>query len=198
MEPLILPELPWKQEASWRGIMAVAQRVKMGWCLVGGQMVQLHCWERGYNPTRPTNDGDAALDIRAQRKGVFGGTTLETPGAQNVLDRAKPLLVSLGSQQATVFRPSLEGAIIGKAFAYSIQNQVNRDRHLVDFIVLTALIRARYEVGTTFNKREGGRVMAILTDAMSSSLVHTIEGGDEGLERMAAIMKGRAGAGQNR
>ncbi len=55
MEPLILPPMTPKQEVSWRGILAVAARVREGWCLVGGQMVQLWCWERGSEPMRPTD-----------------------------------------------------------------------------------------------------------------------------------------------
>ncbi len=65
MDPLDLPTMTPKQEASWRGIIAVSRRVRDGWCLVGGQMVQLWCWERGSQPNRPTDDGDAVLDIRA-------------------------------------------------------------------------------------------------------------------------------------
>jgi hypothetical protein len=130
-----------KQEAAWRGLIAVSRKVTSGWCLTGGQMVQLHCWERGAEPNRPTDDGDTLLDVRARprimieftqalhdvgfdptgetmeghqhrwsdgdgqidilvppglgaggiRRGIFGGTTLETRGGQKVLDRAEPL-----------------------------------------------------------------------------------------------------------
>jgi len=34
--------------------------------LVGGQMVRLHCIERGVAPARPTDDVDAVLDVRAE------------------------------------------------------------------------------------------------------------------------------------
>ncbi|WP_147305372.1 hypothetical protein [Subtercola boreus] len=54
------------QEGSWRGLIAVSKIVTGGWCLVGGQMVQLWCWQRGSEPNRPTDDGDAVLDIRAR------------------------------------------------------------------------------------------------------------------------------------
>ena len=68
MERVTLPDMTPKQEASWRGIVAVSKLVRNGWCLVGGQMVQLWCWERGNEPNRPTDDGDAVLDIRAHPK----------------------------------------------------------------------------------------------------------------------------------
>lgn len=55
MATLELPPMTRRQEASWRGIIAVASRVPSGWCLVGGQMVQLWCWEREVEPVRPTD-----------------------------------------------------------------------------------------------------------------------------------------------
>jgi hypothetical protein len=62
-----LPELmPPAQRASWEAILQVAQVQPEGWTIVGGQMVALHCWERGAAPARPTNDGDAVLDVRAR------------------------------------------------------------------------------------------------------------------------------------
>lgn len=158
MVALILPAMTPRQEASWRGLIAVSKRVAGGWCLVGGQMVQLWCWERGSEPVRPTDDGDAILDIRAnpdimrvftqalvdsgfepdgedwhghqhrwvdgagqidillpegigpraRRVGVRGGTTLETPGAQNVLYRAEPLEVSLDHRSHCAASPAAQ------------------------------------------------------------------------------------------
>ena len=62
---LKIPALTEGQAQSWRGLLAVAEIVPGGWCLVGGQMVHLHCWERGAFPNRPTDDVDTVLDIRA-------------------------------------------------------------------------------------------------------------------------------------
>ena len=55
-----------RQRQSWLGLLDVAADFPNGWCLVGGQMVHLYCQERGFSPSRPTNDGDVVLDVRAQ------------------------------------------------------------------------------------------------------------------------------------
>jgi hypothetical protein len=203
VEPLVLPDMTPKQEASWRGILAVSKIVRSGWCLVGGQMVQLWCWERSGVPNRPTEDGDAVLDIRARprimkdftsalidsgfkpegetweghqhrwtdgtgqidillpegigaradRNGVTGGTTLETPGAQNVLDRAEAVPVELDGQVATVFRPTLQGALLAKSYAYGVMNDPLRRRHLEDLATLATLIRISDRVGAALTKK---------------------------------------------
>lgn len=66
------------QEQSWHGLLEVAVRMPAGWCLVGGQMVHLHCCERNAAPPRPTDDVDAALDIRGTPKALLQFTTILT------------------------------------------------------------------------------------------------------------------------
>jgi hypothetical protein len=46
MNEVTLPPLAAVQEELWLGLLDVAERVPKGWCLIGGQMVHLHCWER--------------------------------------------------------------------------------------------------------------------------------------------------------
>jgi hypothetical protein len=53
------------QTASWHALLDLYERLPAGWTLIGGQMVHLHCAERGYVSPRPTDDADAVLDIRA-------------------------------------------------------------------------------------------------------------------------------------
>ncbi|WP_152815604.1 hypothetical protein [Georgenia subflava] len=53
-----------QQEAGWTALLDVAERMPHGWSLVGGQLVHLHCVERGESPPRPTTDLDAVLDVR--------------------------------------------------------------------------------------------------------------------------------------
>jgi hypothetical protein len=53
------------QEQGWHGLFDIAVRITNGWTLVGGQMVHLHYAERGISPTRPTDDVDTVLDVRA-------------------------------------------------------------------------------------------------------------------------------------
>ena len=51
---------------SWSGLLDLSETTPDGWCLVGGFMVLLHCLERGAVPTRPTDDGDMVVDLRAR------------------------------------------------------------------------------------------------------------------------------------
>jgi len=61
---VVLPQMPPAQTASWIGLFDLADRMPDGWTLVGGQMVQLHCFERDLAPIRSTSDVDAVLDVR--------------------------------------------------------------------------------------------------------------------------------------
>jgi hypothetical protein len=53
------------QAASWHGLMDLHEKVPAGWTLVGGQLVHLHCAERGEHRERPTDDIDTVVDVRA-------------------------------------------------------------------------------------------------------------------------------------
>lgn len=45
--------------------MDLYEQVSSNWTLIGGQLVHLHCAERGAFPSRPTNDVDTVVNIRA-------------------------------------------------------------------------------------------------------------------------------------
>ncbi len=62
---IVLPDMPEEQTASWLGILDVYNVLPEGWTLIGGQLVHLHCAERGQFPERPTNDADTVLDVHA-------------------------------------------------------------------------------------------------------------------------------------
>ena len=62
---IVLPVMPVEQTASWLGILDLYDRLNEGWTLIGGQLVHLHCAERGEFPVRPTNDADTVIDVRA-------------------------------------------------------------------------------------------------------------------------------------
>lgn len=65
--PLVeLPVMGGAAGDSWLGLLDLAEQVPEGWCLIGGFMVMVHCLERGAVPTRPTDDGDAVVDLRAR------------------------------------------------------------------------------------------------------------------------------------
>ena len=160
MTVVVLPPMSAAQEQAWAALLDIAERLPSGWCLVGGQMVHLHCVERGVVPQRPTDDADAALNVRSRpailamftgvlvdlgftsagesleghqhrwvrdaaqidvliprhvgaraavRRGVTGGTTLESPGTQQALDRTETVTVRLGERVGPVLRPDLLG-----------------------------------------------------------------------------------------
>lgn len=62
---IVLPAMPPEQTASWLGLLDLYERLEAGWTLIGGQLVHLHCAERGQFPPRPTNDVDTVIDVRA-------------------------------------------------------------------------------------------------------------------------------------
>ncbi len=67
-ERVQMPAMNEAQKQSWYALMDLYERVNSDWTLIGGQLVHLHCAERGVSPTRPTNDVDTVVDIRAAPK----------------------------------------------------------------------------------------------------------------------------------
>jgi hypothetical protein len=65
---IVLPVMPAEQTASWLGVLDLYDHLSEGWTLIGGQLVHLHCAERGQFPVRPTNDADTVIDVRADPK----------------------------------------------------------------------------------------------------------------------------------
>lgn len=190
---ITLPAMTGAQERSWVALLDLHEHHPTGWTLVGGQMVHLHCAERGASPVRPTDDADTVLDVRAEpqahlqitttlrelgfapagqtwnghqhrwvrddeavvdvliprhlgeraarRTGAGGGTTLETPGAQQALDRTEDVDVVVNDREGAVRRPNLLGALVAKAAAHTVSLDTRRDRHTTDFAVLASLVR---------------------------------------------------------
>lgn len=66
-DPVGLPAMGEAQKQSWHALMDLYERINSDWTLIGGQLVHLHCAERGASPTRPTNDIDTVVDIRASQ-----------------------------------------------------------------------------------------------------------------------------------
>lgn len=105
--------------------------------------------------------GDTRVDVlipsglgerAAGRKGVSGGTALETPGAQQVLDRTETVLVTAHGRHGAVPLPSLLGALIAKANAHRIMLDRARERHLHDFALLATGMRIDDRVGDITSK----------------------------------------------
>jgi hypothetical protein len=95
-----------RQEAAWIALLELHERVPDEWTLIGGQMVHLHCAERGYEPRRSTNDADAVVNARAPE--ILGSVTRT--------------LVELGFDPG---RPSAEG----------IQHRWTRDGAVIDVLI---------------------------------------------------------------
>ena len=70
-----MPAMTAEQAISWHALMDIQERYPDSWTLVGGQMVHLHCAERGAFPVRPTDDADALLDVRAHPAILFDFTS---------------------------------------------------------------------------------------------------------------------------
>jgi hypothetical protein len=69
------PPLRTAQADAWHALFDLRERLPDGWALVGGQMVQSLCWERGAVPNRPTTDADTALDVRARPRMLLAFTS---------------------------------------------------------------------------------------------------------------------------
>ncbi len=78
---IVLPAMPPEQTLSWLGVLDLYNQLSEGWTLIGGQLVHLHCAERGTFPVRPTNDVDTVIDVRADPEVLYRFTkTLEDLG----------------------------------------------------------------------------------------------------------------------
>lgn len=64
-EAVQLPALSEAPKQSWHALMDLYEQVNSNWTPIGGQLVHLHCAERGVFPTRPTNDVDTVVNVRA-------------------------------------------------------------------------------------------------------------------------------------
>ncbi len=239
---VVLPPMLAAQRDAWHALMDVHGRMPKGWVLVGGQMVHLHCAERGVVPSRPTDDVDAVVDVRADsralrrftavlrelgfapagtsweghqhrwvrgdavidvliprgvserspaRRTVTGGTTIETPGAQQPVDRAQAVDVVVEGRPGTVRRPSLLGAIVAKAAGVAIPVDPDRVRHQHDFVVLTTLIRPDDEIHSA-TKRDREHIATMLRALAREQSWKSITGGPEGVERLRLALEPEA------
>ena len=50
---VVLPPMTDAQTQGWLALLDLHDQMGTGWTLVGGQMVHLHCAERGVAPRRP-------------------------------------------------------------------------------------------------------------------------------------------------
>jgi len=186
-----VPDLLDFDQEGWLTLLDLFDHVPRHWALVGGQMIHLHCWQRGRPAPRVTTDADLIMDIRAKRtvlttvtaflqdrgfredgrsptnvghrwrrdrlsfdvllpeglsqagartSTVTGARTLQVPGGTQAIDRAQSIEVDVAGRVGRIIRPSLLGALVGKAAALEIPVDPNADRHSSDFITLASFI----------------------------------------------------------
>lgn len=70
----VLPAMSDAQTVAWHALMELHERLPDSWTLIGGQMVHLHCSERGVAPVRTTDDADALLNVKHRPTILFDFT----------------------------------------------------------------------------------------------------------------------------
>lgn len=75
MKIINIPALVSAQESGWLELARFSQKFKEHWTLIGGQLVQLHCWERGVLPYRVTTDIDTVLNVISEPEILVQVTT---------------------------------------------------------------------------------------------------------------------------
>lgn len=78
------------------------------------------------------------LGLRADLTTTPPGTTLEVPGGRQAVQRSESISVQLGDRVGTIHRPSLLGAIVGKAAALGIPTSP-KEKHYRDLAFLLSL-----------------------------------------------------------
>ena len=184
---IVLPPMPPEQTASWMGLLDLHERLADGWTLIGGQLVHLHCAERGQFPVRPTNDADTVIDVRASlRPGVTGSPTLPTAGGTQALQRSETARVSVAGREGSVRRPNLVGALVGKAAALSNAGDPGLGRHRRDFVVLARLLTARDFRTEELTKTDRQRLRAMVAAAKKDrALLLEVPDAENSLDRLA-------------
>ena len=164
--------------------------VDLGWTSAGESPEgHQHRWVREsaqIDVLIPTNVGKRA----AERRGTTAGTTVQAPGGQQALDRAELISVNVAGTVGEVPRPNLAGALVIKAAAYGNRNDRHRDRHLIDFAALAAMIQLSDRLATTLGRRDLEHLRPTLTDLQARrELITTISGADRGVDVLAGIIR---------
>ena len=146
-------------------------------------------------------EDDAVIDVliprhlgekAAQRKGAGGGTTLETPSAQQALDRSEDVAVTVAERSGTVRRPNLLGALVAKAAAHTVTLDTRRDRHVTDFAVLTTLLHPE-DGAHTATRRDRYYLDRMLRHMETNPRAWVpVEGAEQGVERLRLALRQRA------
>jgi hypothetical protein len=143
--------------------------------------------------------GNAVIDLliarglgnrASSRKGIFGGTTIATPGGQGALDRAEKVRINHQGRIAVINRPNLMGAIVVKAAALGNTKDSYRKRHLIDIAVLSTLVDSSDAHDLTISKPERRRlVLALSALRQNIGLINSVRGASEGASRVELLLE---------
>ena len=97
-------------------------------------------------------------------------------------------------REGRLWRPNLLGALVLKAAAYTVPLDRAKQRHLIDFAVLSALIRRSDQLSMNMTNRDrtrlGNAIGALIVDG---TIIPSIEGADAGLQRLTIALNTRSG-----
>lgn len=134
-------------------------------------------------------------EFASKKAGAGGGRTIATPGAQKVLNRTEIVRVRVGDRLGSVPRPTLLGAIIAKASAYTVDLDNNRDRHLGDLVVLASMLLPGDVRADPMDALELSRVSNAVGHArVKPGAWAYVPAGEEALDRLASVVRRQAQA----
>ena len=209
-EPINLPAMSEAQEAAWRALMELGKRVPTGWTLIGGQLVHLHCAERGISPSRPTNDVDTVVDVRASQGmletftaalkdiGFVPDTTGDGIQHRWRRDLAQfDVLIPEGIGERAAARhgaggaPTISAPGTTQALARTeIVADRAQGRHCADFVVLANLIAARDFRDVELTKKDRQRLRNMVVKCRQDGSAMAVDNAEEALgslERAAQL-----------
>ncbi|NYG59414.1 hypothetical protein BJ980_002337 [Nocardioides daedukensis] len=193
-DPIVLPAMDKAQAASWHAIMALYAKLPENWALVGGQLVHLHCAERGAYPTRPTTDADAVVNIRADplmltrftAALVDLGFTADTSGEGHQHRWRRGLaqvdvLIPEGIGERAASRHGIGGAP-------TVSSPGTASRHCVDFVVLASLVAARDFRTSPLSLKDKLRLKRMIGHCQADSAAMGVDEADAHLDRLSLAL----------
>jgi hypothetical protein len=185
-----MPAMSVAQAASWFGIMDLYEHLDTGWTLVGGQLVHLHCAERGSSPERPTDDIDTVVDVRAapDMLATFPQTLVDLGFRPDTSGTGHQHRWRRDEAQIDVLLPDGVGeraALVMKAAAHTAVGDAARGRHRIDFVTLATLIAARDFRGTDLNRKDCLRLGRMADACRQDARVMSVIGAEVALDRLS-------------
>ena len=156
-----------------------AALIKMGFTTETSAEEVQHRWRRDLaqiDVLIPEGVGERA----AARQGAGGARTITAPGTTQALERSEPVPVLVGGRLGTVLRPTLVGALVGKAAARTeISSDRKAGRHCIDFVILASLVVARDFREAVLSKKDRTRLAKMIdycrNDAGAMSMPYAAE-----------------------